>query len=163
MIAEAIHGRGEKAYHYYRRIAPAFLEDIQHVHRTEPYVYSQMIAGPDAPHCGEAKNSWLTGTAAWNYVAVSQYLLGIRPEHEGLRVFPTIASEIGPFEVTRMCRGATYHISVSLESPEQAAGLYVNGVLCSDDVVPYAQAGESVSVACVVPVPAMERVVSLDE
>ena len=79
MIAEALLGRGEQAYDYYRRLAPAFFDDCQEIHRTEPYVYAQMIAGPDAPRPGQAKNSWLTGTAAWNYAAITQFMLGIRP------------------------------------------------------------------------------------
>jgi cellobiose phosphorylase len=82
IIAETVLGRGDRAFEYYKKITPAYLEDISEIHRLEPYVYAQMIAGKDAVRHGEAKNSWLTGTAAWNFVAVSQYLLGVRP---GLR------------------------------------------------------------------------------
>ncbi|HYP88314.1 MAG TPA: glycosyl transferase, partial [Polyangiaceae bacterium] len=84
MIAETVIGRGDRAFEYYKKIAPAYLEEISEIHRTEPYVYSQMIAGKDAVNHGEAKNSWLTGTAAWNFVAISHYLLGVRPDYEGL-------------------------------------------------------------------------------
>ena len=76
VIAEAAAGRGEKAFDYYKRIAPAFIEEISELHRTEPYVYSQMIAGSEAARSGQAKNSWLTGTAAWNWTAASQWILG---------------------------------------------------------------------------------------
>ena len=82
------------------------------MHRCEPYVYAQMIAGKDAVRHGEAKNSWLTGTAAWNFVAISQYLLGVRPDYDGLRVHPCMGGEVGKFTVTRKCRGAEYRIHV---------------------------------------------------
>ena len=90
MIGEAITGNAEGALDYYLRINPSAREAISDVHRCEPYVYAQMIAGPDAPTHGEAKNSWLTGTAAWNLVAISQWILGIRPKFDGLRVEPVI-------------------------------------------------------------------------
>ncbi len=82
------------------------------MHRCEPYVYAQMIAGRDAPTHGEAKNSWLTGTAAWNMVAISQWILGIRPEHDGLRVEPVIPGSWDSFRATRRFRGTTYDIEV---------------------------------------------------
>ena len=94
MIAEAITGNGDGALDYYLRINPSAREEISDVHRCEPYVYAQMIAGRDAPTHGEAKNSWLTGTAAWNMVAISQWILGIRPEHDGLRVEPVLPGSL---------------------------------------------------------------------
>ena len=112
MIAETMIGRGDRAFEYWKKIAPAYLEEKSEIHRLEPYVYAQMIAGKDAPRHGEAKNSWLTGTAAWNFVAISQYLLGVRPDFEGLRVHPCIGGEVRKFTVTRKCRGAEYRISV---------------------------------------------------
>lgn len=111
-IAETRIGRGSRAFEIYRRTCPAYIEDISEIHRTEPYVYSQMIAGKDAPKHGEAKNSWLTGTAAWTFVNVSQYLLGIRPSFEGLVIDPCIPAEMDGFTVTRKYRGAVYHIRV---------------------------------------------------
>ncbi|GHU56383.1 glycosyl transferase [Clostridia bacterium] len=111
MCAEAYVGRGDKAYEYYSKIAPAYLEEISDLHKTEPYVYAQMIAGKDAKRQGEAKNSWLTGTAAWNFVAVSQYILGIFPDWQGLKVDPCIPKEWDGFTVTRQYRGATYDIT----------------------------------------------------
>ncbi|MEI6603307.1 MAG: glycosyl transferase, partial [Clostridia bacterium] len=79
MAAETVVGNGDRAFEYYAKIAPAFIEDISEIHKTEPYVYSQMIAGKDAVREGEAKNSWLTGTAAWNFIVISQSILGIKP------------------------------------------------------------------------------------
>ena len=113
MCAEAAVGRGDKAFEYYSKIAPAFREEFSDLHRTEPYVYAQMIAGKDAPRHGEAKNSWLTGTAAWNFVAISQYILGIKPSYSGLEVNPSIPHAWDGFSVSRLFRGATYNIKVS--------------------------------------------------
>lgn len=113
MCAEAAVGRGDKAFEYYSKIAPAFREEFSDLHRTEPYVYAQMIAGKDAPRHGEAKNSWLTGTAAWNFVAISQYILGIKPSYSGLEINPSIPHAWDGFSVSRLFRGATYNIKVS--------------------------------------------------
>jgi cellobiose phosphorylase len=113
MIGETVIGRGDRAFEYYRKIAPAYLEEISDLHRTEPYVYAQMIAGKDAYKPGEAKNSWLTGTAAWNYYAITQYILGIRPEYDALVVDPCIPKTWDGFRVTRIFRGVTYHIEVT--------------------------------------------------
>ncbi|MDD7739982.1 MAG: glycosyl transferase, partial [Fusicatenibacter sp.] len=112
-IAETRIGRGNRAFEIYRRTSPAYIEDISEIHRTEPYVYSQMIAGKDAPKHGEAKNSWLTGTAAWTFVNVSQYILGIQPDFDGLNVDPCIPSDLKEFSITRIFRGAVYHIHVT--------------------------------------------------
>ncbi len=112
MIAEAMTGNGEGALDYYLRINPSAREDISEVHRCEPYVYAQMIAGRDAPTHGEAKNSWLTGTAAWNFVAISQWILGVRAEHDGLRIDPSLPPDWGDYTVTRSFRGARYDITV---------------------------------------------------
>lgn len=111
MIGETQVGNGNQAFEYYKKIAPAYLEKISDLHKTEPYVYSQMIAGKDAFRPGEAKNSWLTGTAAWNFYAISQYILGIQPDYDGLVVNPCIPSSWKSFSVTRKFRGATYHIT----------------------------------------------------
>ncbi|MFO8006542.1 MAG: glycosyl transferase [Candidatus Brocadiia bacterium] len=112
VIAEAILGRGGRAFDLYTRFTPAYLEEHSDVHRVEPYVYAQMIAGADAPRFGEGKNSWLTGTAAWSYVALTRWILGIRPEHDGLRVDPCIPPDWDGFTVERHFRGATYRIVV---------------------------------------------------
>ena len=112
MIAEVLAGTPAGALDYYLRINPSAREPISDVHRCEPYVYAQMIAGPDAATHGEAKNSWLSGTAAWNYVAATQWLVGIRPELDGLRIDPRLPVGSGDIRVTRRFRGATYRIVV---------------------------------------------------
>jgi cellobiose phosphorylase len=122
MIGEAITGNAEGALDYYLRINPSAREAISDVHRCEPYVYAQMIAGRDAPTHGEAKNSWLTGTAAWNMVAISQWILGIRPEHEGLRVEPVIPDSWAGFRATRRFRGTTYEVEALRDSGGGADG-----------------------------------------
>jgi len=121
MIAEVIAGNGDGALDYYLRINPSAREAISEVHKCEPYVYAQMIAGRDAPTPGEAKNSWLTGTAAWNMVAISQWILGIRPEHDGLRVEPVIPASWTGFRATRRFRGTTYDIEVVRRTAGEAA------------------------------------------
>jgi cellobiose phosphorylase len=112
MIGEARLGRGRRAFEYYRKICPAYLEDASERRKTEPYVYAQMIAGKEAARPGEAKNSWLTGTAAWNFVAVSQWIFGIRPEYDGLRIDPCLPPEWDGFTVERTFRGSRYRIVV---------------------------------------------------
>jgi cellobiose phosphorylase len=138
MIAEAILGNGEGALDYYLRINPSAREAISEVHRCEPYVYAQMIAGRDAPTHGEAKNSWLTGTAAWNMVAISQWILGIRPEHDGLRVAPVIPASWPGFTAVRRFRGVEYSIAVSRDPAGQQDGqqLLVDGRPVDGSLVP---------------------------
>ena len=111
-IAETTIGRGDRAFEIYRKICPSCIEEISDIHRTEPYVYSQMVAGADAPRFGEAKNSWLTGTAAWTFVNLSQALLGIQPEYDGLTVDPCLPGSFGDFTVERHFRGEEYHIEI---------------------------------------------------
>jgi cellobiose phosphorylase len=136
MIAETKLGRGDKAHDYYLRINPSQREDISEIHCCEPYVYSQMIAGKDAPTQGEAKNSWLTGTAAWNYVAVTQWILGVRPEYDGLRVAPVIPSAWNGFEVTRQFRGVHYIIRVERKGAGNEVQLGVDGKSIEGNIVP---------------------------
>ncbi len=112
MIAETMTGNGDRAFEYYSKIAPSYLEEISDLHKTEPYVYSQMIAGKDAFRPGEAKNSWLTGTAAWNFYAITQHILGIQPDYDSLRIDPCIPKNWDSFKVIRKFRGAVYHITV---------------------------------------------------
>ncbi len=113
MIGETTAGNGDQAFEYYSKICPSYLEEISDLHRTEPYVYAQMIAGKDAWKPGEAKNSWLTGTAAWNFFAVSQHILGIQPDYEGLIINPCIPKSWDGFTVQRKFRGTTFTIEVS--------------------------------------------------
>jgi cellobiose phosphorylase len=148
MIAETVVGRPERAFDYYKKIAPAYLEDISEIHRMEPYVYSQMIAGKDAVRHGEAKNSWLTGTAAWNFVAVSQYLLGVRPGYDGLVVAPCLPKEVGEFRIQRWCRGVTFDIHVKNSGKGGEPKLTVDGKPVSGNFVPYGKAGTTIKVEC---------------
>lgn len=113
MCAEALVGRGDKAFDYYTRIAPSYTEEYSEIHRTEPYVYSQMVAGKDAKRFGEAKNSWLTGTASWNFIAISQYILGIKPGYDGLTIDPAIPTEWDGYKISREFRGDTFKITIS--------------------------------------------------
>ena len=136
MIAETVVGRGDKAFDYYRRINPSAREAISELHKCEPYVYAQMIAGKDAATHGEAKNSWLTGTAAWNYVAITQHILGIRPAFDGLEVKPVIPSEWSGFEAVRSFRGVRYEISVKREGPGNDVSLAVDGTPITGTLIP---------------------------
>ncbi|MDK2980427.1 MAG: cellobiose phosphorylase [Chloroflexota bacterium] len=112
MMAEALLGNGERAYQYYRQVNPAARNDMIEIYECEPYVYAQNILSDEHPQFGLARNSWLSGSAAWNYVAATQYILGIRPEYDGLRVDPCIPAGWDGFRVTRRFRGATYDIQV---------------------------------------------------
>lgn len=138
MIAETKLGNGNKAFEYYSKIAPAYLEEISDLHKTEPYVYSQMIAGKDAFKPGEAKNSWLTGTAAWNYYAISRFILGIQPEYHGLRLDPVIPKDWKLYSIKRKFRSCEYKIS--FHNPEGKEGrareIRVDGVKIDGNVLP---------------------------
>lgn len=112
LIGETKLGRGDRAYEVYRKTCPAYTEDQSQLHRTEPYVYAQMVAGRDAVRHGEAKNSWLTGTAAWTFTSISQFILGIQPEYEGLKVDPCIPKDMKGYSVRRTFRNAQYEITV---------------------------------------------------
>ena len=138
-IAETVIGRGNRAYEIYSKTCPSCIEDISEIHRTEPYVYSQMIAGADAARHGEAKNSWLTGTAAWTFVNLSQAILGICPDYNGLRIDPCIPENFGDFTVTRTFRDAVYHIEIKNPSNVQkgVTHLNVDGTEIAGNVIPY--------------------------
>jgi cellobiose phosphorylase len=138
MIAETVIGRGEKAWEYYKKICPSYLEEISELHKTEPYVYAQMVAGKDAFKPGEAKNSWLTGTAAWNYYAITQFILGIKPEYKGLAVNPCIPKDWKGFSISRKFRNATYNITI--ENPNKVSTgvskLVVDGKEVAGSIIP---------------------------
>jgi len=140
MIAEAQMGRGDKAFDYYSRIAPAYTEEYSEIHRLEPYVYSQMVAGKDAKRHGEAKNSWLTGTASWNFVAISQSILGIKPEYDGLQIDPSIPQEWDGYKVTREFRGDIYNVSI--KNPNHVSKgvvkMIVDGKEVAGNIIPVA-------------------------
>jgi cellobiose phosphorylase len=140
MIAEAILGHGDLALEYYLRINPSQREAVSDLHRCEPYVYAQTIAGADSPSFGEAKNSWLTGTAAWNYVAITQWILGIRPDYEGLRVEPVLPEGWDGYTATRVFRGVIYAINVSRRGPGNDVHLTVNGQPINGSLIPHTAA-----------------------
>ena len=136
VIAETVVGNGDRAHDYYTRINPSAREALSETHRCEPYVYAQMIAGRDAPTYGEAKNSWLTGSAAWNFVAISQHILGIRPTFDGLQIAPVIPREWKGFRAARVFRGVTYDIYVERAGEGNSVSLAVDGKTVEGNVVP---------------------------
>ena len=136
-IAETVIDDKNRAFETYKKICPAYLEEISEIHRTEPYVYSQMIAGKDAASFGEAKNSWLTGTAAWTFTSISQYILGVRASFEGLTIDPCLPDSIKELTITRKFRGATYNITISNTKHERVSSLIVNGNKIAGNTVPF--------------------------
>jgi cellobiose phosphorylase len=141
IIAETRLGRGDLAHDYYLRINPSAREKISDLHRCEPYVHCQMIAGRDAATPGEAKNSWLTGTAAWTYHAVTQWILGIRPTYGGLQMRPVIPEGWKGFTARRVFRGVTYVIEVQRKGPGNRVALSIDGATIAGDTVPIPAAG----------------------
>jgi cellobiose phosphorylase len=143
IIGEVVNGRPQDAFEHYKKIAPAYLEDISEIHRTEPYVYAQMIAGKTARRFGEAKNSWLTGTAAWNFVTLSQYLCGLRPTWKGLEVEPRLPEHVKNAQLVRKFQGVTYKINVINKKNDGAVSIVVtNGKADVDGTIVKAQAGQ---------------------
>ena len=152
-IAETVIGRGNRAWQVYTRTCPAYIEEISEIHRTEPYVYSQMIAGKDAPNFGEAKNSWLTGTAAWTFLNVSQFILGIRPDYDGLLIDPCIPDHLDGFKVSRTFRGITYNIDIQNPNlvEKGVVKLIVDGQEVNGNTIPFdsGMTGKTVNVTAV--------------
>lgn len=132
-IANAVAGNDEEAFEVYRRTCPAYVEDKSDIRRTEPYVYCQMVAGPEASTTGEGKNSWLTGTAAWTFVDVSQFLLGVTPTFDGLKVEPHLPAAFTDLTVTRVFRSVTYTIHMVRTG---SRSLTVDGTAIEGNVVP---------------------------
>lgn len=151
IAGETVIGRGDRAFEYYSKIAPAYTEEISDIHKTEPYVYSQMIAGKDAKRHGEAKNSWLTGTAAWNFLVISQNILGIKPDYMGLKVDPCIPKEWDGYKVSRKFRNANYEIVIS--NPKHVSKgvkkLIVDGERYSGNIIPVFDDGKTHNVEVV--------------
>ena len=147
-IAETVIGRGDRAFEIYQKTCPAYCEEFSEIHRTEPYVYSQMVAGRDAKFHGEAKNSWLTGTAAWTFVNVSQYILGVYPTHNGLSIDPCVPKDFGDFELTRKFREGIYNIKV--QNPDKVEkgikSITVDGKAIDGCVIPYVKGKETYDV-----------------
>ena len=143
MIAETMVGNGDRAFDYYLRINPSAREKIIDLHRCEPYVYAQMIAGKDAATHGEAKNSWLTGTAAWNYFAITQFILGIHPTYDGLVIAPVCPKTWEGFTVKRLFQGVRYDITVKRDGKGNTVRLIVDGKKIEGNVVPKPTTGIS--------------------
>jgi len=151
MIGETMIGRGDQAFEYYSKIAPSFLEDISERHKVEPYVYCQMIAGKQAVKPGEAKNSWLSGTASWNFYAITQYILGVKPTYDGLLINPCIPKKWDGFKMKRKFRGATYLIQV--KNPDHISKgikqVIVNGDIIINNIIPILDPGKEHAVEVV--------------
>jgi cellobiose phosphorylase len=143
IIGETVLGRGDRAWEYYTKICPAYTEELAELHKVEPYVYCQMIAGKDAARPGEAKNSWLTGTAAWNWYAITQFILGIKPDYDGILIDPCIPSTMNEYTVTRRFRGAKYTITIL--NPDGVCrgikSININGQPLSGNIIPTQREG----------------------
>jgi len=150
-IAETVIGRGNRAFEIYKKTCPAYTEDISDIHRAEPYAYAQMIAGKDAANFGEAKNSWLTGTAAWTFTNVSQHILGVRPHLDGLIVDPCIPDTIKEMTITRHFRGNIYkiHVNNAAGSQKGIKKMTVNGKEIEGTLIPYEKGQGTVEVEAV--------------
>ena len=142
-IANAIAGNDDEAFAVYQRNCPAYVEDKSDVRKVEPYVYCQMVAGPEAATPGEGKNSWLTGTAAWTFMDVSQYLLGVRPTLDGLAIEPHLPERFDQLTVTRVFRGVTYRIAMKRTGERTVS---VDGAKIGGNVVPALSDAKSVDV-----------------
>ena len=136
-LALAKLGHGGQAFDIYKRTCPAWIKD-QELHYTEPYVYSQMVAGPYAPHFGQAKNSWLTGTAAWTFYTISQGILGVKPDYDGLKIDPCLPKELTDLHLVRKFRGSTYNIHIVNKAGDEKGQLTLtcDGVKIDGDTIP---------------------------
>jgi cellobiose phosphorylase len=136
MIGETKIGNAERAWDYYTKICPAYLEEISELHKTEPYVYAQMVAGKDAAKPGEAKNSWLTGTASWNFYAITQHILGIKPQYDGLLIEPCVPKSLGNFTINRIFRGKKLEIRVKNQFKTGRIVIVLNGKPLQVNLIP---------------------------
>jgi cellobiose phosphorylase len=149
IIGETVAGRGNDAWRHYTKILPSYVEEkYQTLHKVEPYVNCQMVAGKDAARPGEGKNSWLTGTAAWMWYTVSEFILGIQPDYEGLRIDPCVPSTAKEYTVKRRFRGALYHIHVVNPDGRQKGvkSISVDGKAVSGNLVPWSEGEHQVEV-----------------
>jgi len=135
--AETLLGHGNRAFEVFKKTCPVYLEDISDIHKTEPYAYCQMVAGKDSSSFGEGKNSWLTGTAAWTFTCISQYILGIKPEYDGLRIAPCIPSDVEHIHVDRLFRNINFHIDIDNHSHNECgiSKVLLNGNEYKDNLI----------------------------
>ncbi|MBN1960150.1 MAG: glycosyl transferase family 36 [Deltaproteobacteria bacterium] len=146
IVAAALLGQNDRAYNYYRQVLPLARKDCDHF-LVEPYVYCQNICGPEHPKFGMGRNAWLTGTAAWTFVAGTQYVLGLRPTYDGLQIAPAIPTNWPGFTAKRVFRGTTYNIKVQREGPGHNVSLIVDGQPVKGNIAPLpAQKGGTVEV-----------------
>lgn len=149
IIGETVAGRGDDAWSHYTKILPSYVEEKhQTLHKVEPYVNCQMVAGKDAARPGEGKNSWLTGTAAWMWYTVSEFILGIKPSYDGLTIDPCLPTSAKEYEVCRKFRGAEYIIKV--KNPKGVnkgvRSLLLDGQRMEDNTVPFSEGRHTVEV-----------------
>lgn len=149
-IAHTVLEDGENAFEVYRKTSPAWVEEFSEIHCTEPYVYSQMIAGRSAKRYGEAKNSWLTGTAAWAFVNISQAILGIHPDFDGLRIHPCLPKEMTSYRVTRRYRGTVYHILVRRAEEGEFPGVTMDGKPMKNGLIPHREGLTNCSIEAII-------------
>ena len=149
--AETVLGHGSRAFEVFKKTCPAYLEDQSEIRRTEPYVYCQMMAGRDAPTHGEGKNSWLTGTAAWTFTCISQYILGIQPTLQGLRINPCIPSDWSGYTCRRIYRGVSYDITIdnSAHVESGVTSVTVDGQPVTGTLIPFDAGKKTCKVAVV--------------
>ena len=139
IIGETVDGRGDDAWNHYKKILPSYVEEkYQTLHKVEPYVNCQMVAGKDSARPGEGKNSWLTGTAAWMWYTISEYILGIKPSYDGLMIDPCLPSTAKSYEVTRKFRGGEFHITVNNPEGSQKGikSITLDGKIINGNIVP---------------------------
>lgn len=139
IIGETVDGRGDDAWNHYKKILPSYVEEkYQTLHKVEPYVNCQMVAGKDSARPGEGKNSWLTGTAAWMWYTISEYILGIKPSYDGLMIDPCLPSTAKSYEVTRKFRGGEFHIKVNNPEGNQKGikSITLDGKIINGNIVP---------------------------
>jgi cellobiose phosphorylase len=149
IIGETVAGRGDDAWSHYTKILPSYVEEkYQTLHKVEPYVNCQMVAGKDAARPGEGKNSWLTGTAAWMWYTVSEFILGIKPSYDGLTIDPCLPTSAKEYEVCRKFRGAEYIIKV--KNPKGVnkgvRSLLLDGQRMEGNTVPFSKGRHTVEV-----------------
>jgi cellobiose phosphorylase len=149
IIGETVAGRGNDAWKHYTKILPSYVEEkYQTLHKVEPYVNCQMVAGKDAARPGEGKNSWLTGTAAWMWYTVSEFILGVKPTYNGLLIDPCLPETAKEYSVTRRFRGAEFNIHVTNPNGSQKGikSLVVDGKPVDGNIVPFSEGKHNVEV-----------------